>query len=397
MQNAKITEPVFSFTVGPVDVYPAVLRGLSRPAFKHDDIYFQDFYQRTSEKLKEAMRTSHMPVVLHAQTALGLEGAAASMIGPNDVLLNLASGPFGKGYTNYTRRYASETIEIEVPDNAAIDPESVAEAFRKRPDIKVVSVVHFETPSGTVNPVAEIGRIAHDHGALTIVDAATSWAGMDINPDSANADIFITGPHKCLGGVPGLTLLGVSPEAWTHMEKNPNAPRGSILSLLDWRHVWKASERYPILPSIAEINGLDAALDNYLEEGPETVWARHAHTTRVFRSGLYAMGLGIWPANEAIAGDGAIAVRMPEGISATKTLEAARRLYGVNFSGSGGATIDKVIVVALLGRSAQPLNAVTALAALGGAVSALGHPLDIGAGIDAAVKEINRSASATRQ
>jgi pyridoxamine---pyruvate transaminase len=389
MKNVKISEPTFSFTAGPVDAYPAVLRGLSTPMARHDDVYFQDFYEQTSKKLQQAMRTKHMPVILHAQTALGLEGAAASMLGPNDVLLNLASGPYGKGYKSYAKRYAREIIEIEVPDDSAIDPARVADAFEKRPDIKVVSVVHLETPSGTINPVADIGHIAHEHGALTIVDAATSWAGMDINPDSSNTDMFITGPHKSLGGVPGLTLLGVSPEAWAHMEKNPNAPRGSILSILDWRHAWRSTERYPILPSIAEINGLQAALVNYLNEGPEVVWARHARATRIFRTGLYAMGLKIWPKSEAIASDGVIAVTLPEGISPTLLSEAARRLYGVNFSHSQGDTADKVIIVALLGRVAQPMYAVTALAALGGSLNALGDRADTGAGVNAALSMIN--------
>ena len=392
MKNIRISEPAFAFTAGPVDAYPAVLRGLSKPMARHDDIYFQEVYEQTSKKLQQAMRTKSMPVILHAQTALGLEAAAASMLGPNDVLLNLASGPYGKSYKNYAKGYAREIIEIEVPDNSAIDPAGVADAFKQRPDITVVSVVHLETPSGTVNPCTEIGRIAHDHGALTIVDAATSWAGMDINPDSSNTDMFITGPHKCLGGVPGLTLLGVSPEAWTHMEKNPSAPRGSILSILDWRHAWKATERFPILPSIADINGLDAALDNYLEEGLEAVWARHARATRIFRTGLYAMGLKIWAKSETIASDGVTAVALPEGVSPALLSEAARRLYGVNFSASQGATADKVILVALLGRVAQPMYAVTALAALGGSLNALGNRADTGAGVNAVLGMINAAA-----
>ena len=71
-----------------------------------------------------------------------------------------------------------------MPYNEAIDPAAVEAAFKKRPDIAIVSVVHHDTPSGTLNPVAEIGRICRAHGALMLVDAVSSFAGMDIHPDS---------------------------------------------------------------------------------------------------------------------------------------------------------------------------------------------------------------------
>ncbi len=102
-----------------------------------------------------------------------------------------------------------------------------------------------------------------------IVDAVSSFAGMDIHPEDCAADIFITGPGKCLGGAPGLTIMAVSDRAWKHMEANPKAPRASVLSLLDWKEAWRQDQPFPFTPSIAEVNGLDAALDQYLEEGPE--------------------------------------------------------------------------------------------------------------------------------
>ena len=56
----------------------------------------------------------------------------------------------------------------------------------------------------------EIGKIVRDNDALLIVDAVSSFGGMDIHPDDCHADIFVTGPGKCLGGAPGLTLMAVT-------------------------------------------------------------------------------------------------------------------------------------------------------------------------------------------
>ena len=106
-----------------------------------------------------------------ARTAAAIEAAAASLIGPNDTVLNLASGVYGKGFGYWSARYHKDMVEIEVPFNESIDPASVEAAFKQRPDIKIVSLVHHDTPSGTINPIREIGRIVRDHGALLLVDA----------------------------------------------------------------------------------------------------------------------------------------------------------------------------------------------------------------------------------
>ncbi len=140
----------------------------------------------------------------------------------------------------------------------------------------------------------EIGRIVERHGAYLIVDAVSSFGGMDVHPEQCRADIFVAGANKCLGCPPGLTLMGVSDRAWEKMKGNPLAPRASILSILDWKEAWRRDRPFPFTPSVSEVNGLDAALDLYLEEGPERVWARHALTAVACRAGVEAMGLAIW-------------------------------------------------------------------------------------------------------
>ena len=258
------------------------------------------------------------------------------------MVLNLASGVYGKGFGYWAKRYCAELVEIEVPYNEAIDPDSVARMLQARPDIRIVSVCHHDTPSGTINPVdARSAGSWREHGAYLIVDAVSSFGGMDMHPEACHADIFVTGPNKCLGGAPGLTLLGVSDRAWAKMKANPDAPRASMLSILDWEHAWQRDRPFPFTPSVAEVNGLDAALDLYLAEGPEAVWARHALTARACRAGLQAMGLELWPAREAIASPTTTAVRVPDGVADEALRGAARERYGVAFSSGRGETLGQ--------------------------------------------------------
>jgi pyridoxamine--pyruvate transaminase len=392
MSEITVKEPVFTLSAGPVAVYPRVLRAMARPVHYDFDIFFQTFYETVVRKLMTALRTSDPVLILHAEPAPGLEAAAASLIGRQDVVLNLVSGVYGKGFGFWARRYAKDVHEVEVPFDEAIDPAAVEAALRKRPETAIVSVVHHDTPSGTLNPVAEIGRIARKHGALLLVDAVSSFGGMNIHPDDCSADVFVTGPGKCLGGPPALTIMGVSTRAWSHMEKNPTAPRDSVLSLLDWRDAWRKDKPFPFTPSVAEVNALDAAIDGYLEEGPATVWARHALTARACRAGVKAMGLSLWPAREAIAAPTVTAVRVPDGCKDTDIVAAARELFGTVFSRGRNETLGKLLRIGHMGPAAEPGYVPVALCALGGALRRLGRSVDVAAGVEAALSEIMTTA-----
>lgn len=389
MRYKTSDHPVFTLTTGPVDAYPAVLRGLASTVLYDYDPAFQATYQRVAEKLATIVKSETMPVVLHGEPVLALEAAAASLIGRDDVVLNLVSGVYSKGFEGWAARSGAKVIELAVPYDRVIDPADVARALAAHPEVTVVAACHHDTPSGTINPVAEIGREVARHGAVFLVDAVSSFGGMAVDAASAHVDLFVTGPNKCLGCPPGLSILGVSNKAWAKMKANPLAPRASILSILDWEEAWRHDKPFPFTPSVAEINGLEAAIDLYLAEGPERVWARHDLTARACRAGIAAMGLAIWPAEDRFASPTATAVKVPAGIDEATLRAEIRARYGVVLSSGRGETLGKLTRIGHMGPTAQPLYAIVALTAFGGAISALGHKVDVGAGVAAALAVID--------
>ena len=382
--------PVITLTSGPVNAYPDVLRGLARTVLYDYDPAFQLFYEKVVEKTKVAMRLSTRPVILQGEPVLGLEAAAASLITPEDTVLNLASGVYGKGFGYWAARYTKNLLEIETAYNDAIDPQAVRDMLKAHPEISIVCVCHHDTPSGTINPIDEIGAVVAEHGAYLIVDAVSSFGGMKTHPEDCRADIYITGPNKCLGAPPGLTMAGISDRAWEKMKRNPAAPRASMLSILDWENAWSHTEPFPFTPSVAEMNSLDVALDLYLEEGPEAVWARHALTAKATRAGIRAMGLEIWAARDAIASPTTTALKIPAGLDEAKFRADVRARYGVVFSSGRGETLGKLTRIGHMGPTAQPIYAIAALAAVAGAMNAAGVKADAGAAITAAMAVIDQ-------
>ncbi|TCQ79723.1 pyridoxamine--pyruvate transaminase [Ochrobactrum sp. BH3] len=385
----KIADPIFTLTTGPVDAYPAVLRALSRPVLYDYDPAFLAFYESVNAKVQRAFHTNTPPVILQGEPVLGLEAAAASLITRNDVVLNLVSGVYGKGFGYWAARYAKEVVELAVPYNEVLSADAVADFLKKRPDVAVVSICHHDTPSGTVNPVAEIGAVVRAAGKLFIVDSVSAFGGMDVLPETSFTDIFVTGPNKCLGCPPGLTLLHVSEAAWEKMAANPDAPRASILSIVDWKEAHRADRPFPFTPSVSEINALDAALDIYLDEGEANVWARHALTAKACRAGVQAAGLKLWAAREEIASATCTAVAIPEGIDEAKLRASIRDVYGVVFSSGRGETLGKLTRIGHMGPTARPPYSLISVAAIAGGLKAAGvKGIDVGAGVAAAMAVI---------
>ncbi len=381
-------DPAFNLTGGPAGATAATLAALSRPILHHLDPAFGALYEHTVDLLRRAFETGPPPVILQGEAVVGLEAAAASLIGPGDVALNLVSGMFGRGYGDWARRHAREVIEIEVRYDSAVPASSVAEAFARRPDISVVSVVHCETPSGTVNDLDAIAAVAAEHGALLIVDAVSSFGGIRCDFTSWQADLAVTAPQKCLGGPPGLSLLHVSEAAWAHMAANPAAPRGSALSILDWRDAHLASRPFPVTPSVTDIYGLRACLEQYLAVGAVAVRGRHRAAARAARAGAEALGLTLWARDPAIRSDTVTAVRMPAGVDEREVRALARAQSGVMLSGGQGDLAGTVLQIGHMGPGAYPLSPVIAVTALGRALRAVGARADIGAAVEAAVSAL---------
>lgn len=377
--------PVMTLSGGPVELTHQTLRDIARPVIYHYDPAFIDFFRHTSQLLRQVYRTGYDVVIMQGEAVLGLEAAAASLFSPGDKVLNLVSGVYGKFYEDYISRYGGQTIELAVPYNEAIDPEDVRRILAQNRDIRYLAVVHSETPSGTVNPVKDIGRIAHEFGVLTIVDTVSGLAGEVLSPEEWGMDVAVAGPQKCLGGPAGLSLMAISPAAWQAMEQRRPALRGTFLSILDWKEAWLDNGRFPYTPSVTDIYGLESVLAQALAEGLEHFAGRHAAIARACRAGVQALGLELWPAREAIAGTAVTAVKMPEGLTDAQLRGHMRDRYGVMISGGYASLTGKLFRLGHMGQAAHPTYLAAQLAILERTLADLGRPVQWGAGVGAAM------------
>ncbi len=380
--------PAMSLATGPGEVSNRTLRDHIRPIVNHYDPAFIDLFAHACDLLKQVFQTQHDVVIMQGETVLGMEAVAACLISPGDKVLNLVSGIFGKWFQTFIDRNGGETIELAVPYNEAVNPDEVRKALRQHRGIKFLSVIHSETPSGTVNPVDQICPIAKEFGVLTIVDTALGLGSHPFKTDAWAIDVAVAGPQKALGGVPGLCPIAVSPQAWEAMERRIAPVRESYLSLLDWRESWVKSRTFPYTPSVSLIYALESVLAQALEVGLDQCVARHEMIGGACRTGVRGMGLEIWPARDDIACNATTVVKTPGGVNAGALVRHMRDKYGVKISGGYKELAGQTFRLGHMGQSAHPTYLAALLAILERCLADLGHRVRLGAGVGDAMSAL---------
>jgi pyridoxamine---pyruvate transaminase len=386
-----MNDPDFTLSAGPVTASARTLAALGSPITYHYDPAFLDCFRRTERKVAQILQTAADIVLMQGEAVLGLEAAARALVHPGTPVLNLVSGVFGKGMGYWLRDFGADVHELEVAYNDAVDAADVERFLESHPEVELVSVVHSETPSGTLNPVAEIGPIAKAHGALTLVDCVSSVGGIPFKADEWQLDVCVAGPQKCLGGPPGMSLMSVSEDAWVRIRENPAAPRASFLSLLDWKEQWLEGGKFPFTPSVSDVHGVEAACDQLLEEGLDASIERHELAARACRAGIRALGLELWPRTEEITAACVTAITVPDGLTDVQVRGHVREKYGVMISGGQGA--GNLVRIGHMGPTARGLHPVVGVAALGRSLADLGFRAQIGDGVEAALEVLAGAAA----
>ncbi|MFF4650053.1 pyridoxal-phosphate-dependent aminotransferase family protein [Streptomyces sp. NPDC001380] len=355
-------------------------------------------FAEIEDRVAALLRTGNDVVVTQGEALLPLEACIRGAVRPGSTALNVVTGPYGETFGGWLRSCGAEVVDLAVPFRTAVSAEQVAEALRERPETDFVSLVHAEAATGNTNPVAEIGAVVRGHGALLMLDAVASVAAEPLLTDAWGVDLCVIGGQKAMGGPAGVSAAAVSPRAWERIAANPQAPRRSYLSLLDWKERWTDAGRtaLPHAPAQLEMLALEASLDRIDTEGLDAVTGRHRAAAAAVRAGVRALGtLSCYVVRDEDAAPVATTLRTPDGVDAREVAAAALRCDpAVPVQGAGGALAREVLRVNHYGRAASRGTVLASLRALAAALDGLGLKADAGAA-EAAAQAAWQAASGT--
>ncbi|MEU6280667.1 aminotransferase class V-fold PLP-dependent enzyme [Streptomyces sp. NPDC047028] len=339
-------------------------------------------------------------LITQGEALLPLEGAIRGAAGPGTVALNVITGPYGQTFGDWLRDCGATVYDLAVPFHTAVTAAQVREAFAAHPEIDFVSLVHAEAATGNTNPVAEIGEAVREQGALFYLDAVASVGAEPVLPDAWGVDLCVIGAQKAMGGPAGVSAISVSERAWARMAANPNAPRRSYLSLLDWKERWIDAGRtaLPHAPAQLEMLALEACLERIEEAGAEAVMARHRAAALATRAGAVALGGGLEPyVYEARdAAPVATTLRVPSGVVASELVAGALAVDpSLPLAAGGGALAKEMVRVNHYGPAAAPETVRASLSALAAPLTGAGVAVDEAAALRAAERAWGRAGDAS--
>lgn len=250
-----------------------------------------------SGSLARLLSTKSTPVIIPGEAILGIEAIAAGVSAPGRTILNIVTGPYGKSFGNWLARGGAKVVTLQTSfDEVATVDQAAATIEQYRPC--ALAFVHAEAATGGSNPASRILQLARQSNTLTIMDSVSAIGAEPVLMDEWGIDFVAVGAQKALSGPNGISAAGISDRGWAFLEANQQAPRDSILSLLDLRpHHDSMDEPAPGNIPILEARALIKTLNRVEQTGLPAINRQHVLAAAAAVAGVKALGLEPWQRN----------------------------------------------------------------------------------------------------
>ena len=368
---------------GPSDADPRVLRAMATPLVGHLDPDFLKIMNETQELLRFVMQTGNrFTIAVSGTGSSGMETCLCNVIEEGDEIVVCVNGVFGERMSDIVERCRGKLTRVDAAWGETVDPDAVAAALKGR-NVKAVAIVHAETSTGVLQPLEEISRIAHDAGALLVVDTVTSLGGTRVALDEWGVDMCYSGTQKCLSVPPGLAPVSFNDRAMAAVRGRKRKVQSWYLDMSMVERYWGEERAYHHTAPISMIYALHEGLRIIQEEGLEARFARHARNHNVLKAGLAALGVEYIP-KEGERLPMLNAVHIPDGIEDARVRKRLLSEYGIEIGGGLGKFKGKAWRIGLMGHSCTERNVLLFLAALERILVSEGVGITPGAAVAAA-------------
>jgi 2-aminoethylphosphonate-pyruvate transaminase len=319
---------------GPVNVTERVRRALLQPDLCHREPECAVLMQSIRRKLLQAfgLERTFTPALITGSGTAALEMAVSSCPGQGQSLFVIRNGVYGERIATMAEAHGITTVNLDYDWGVPPKLEDVEAALQQHPETGMVAVVHHETTTGLLNPVHEIGELAHRHGKQLLVDAISSLAGDTLDFERAHVDYCVGTANKCVQGFPGVSFVLVRNETLNHLAQ---CPTRSVYC--DLYKSLTAQENGDMLftPAVQVHYALEAALDELIEETLPGRIERYAAAANLLRKGFDDLSLE-YLVDAGHRSNCLTALKLPEGIAYGFLHDQLKEKGFVIYAGQGG-------------------------------------------------------------
>ncbi len=283
----------FLLSPGPVTTTPRVKAAVGARDMCHREPVFSSLLDSVQRKLRVVLGATeeHDVLLVTASGTGGLESAVSTFVPNGRSLLVVRNGAFGERMADIARTYGINVVELALDWGEEIPLDEIDSILMQNPDIVAVGMIHHETSIGVLNPVAEVAELAHQYGAISIIDCVSSLGGENLDVLRDHIDVCIASANKCLHAFSGLASICVRKEVWQTIENDP--PRSYYLDLRRYKEYMVERRQTPFTPAVNTLMSLNAAMDELLEIGTKARQNHYRQISEHMRSGLDALGLNL--------------------------------------------------------------------------------------------------------
>lgn len=356
---------------GPSPVEDRVLEAMSAPVLGHLDPLFLECMDDIQEMLRYVFETENrVTIPISATGSAGMEASLVNIIEPGDEVVVCIHGVFGERMRDIVERAGGKPVVVRAEWGHAIGRANIEAALDScKP--RALAIVHAETSTGVLQDLTGLSELAHNRGALLIVDAVTSLGGHPVGVDRNGIDVCYSGTQKCLGAPPGLAPITFSERAIERIHARKSKVQSWYLDITMVEKYWGDDRTYHHTAPISMNYALREALRIAYDEGLEARWRRHELNHRALVAGVEAMGLEmnvapehrLWSLN---------AVRVPDGVDDACVRTRLLNDFNIEIGGGLGPLKGKIWRIGLMGSGSTRENVLLVLEALHSALNAEG-------------------------
>lgn len=280
------------FTPGPLSTSTTVKEAMLEDMGSRDHAFVSAVKEIRNGLLKLAhvsKEDGYECVLVQGSGTFGVESVISSVVGNNDVLLILANGAYGERIVKIANIHRLNYHVLRFEEDEIVTAEATENFLRSHPAITHVACIHSETTTGLFNPVEEIGAVCKEQNKIFIVDAMSSFGGVEMDIKKLQIDFLISSSNKCIEGVPGFSFALCKK---IELEKAKGQARSLSLDLYDQWNGLETNGQFRFTPPTLSIMAFRQAMQELEKEGGISAREQRYKTNKkILDDGMAALGI----------------------------------------------------------------------------------------------------------
>lgn len=349
---------------GPSMAHPRVMRALSAPTIGHLDPELLALYAEEQDLLRAVFQTNNeWTFALSGTGTSGMEAALVNLVEPGDEVLIAIHGYFGERLADIAARVGGQVDRITRPLGEIFTLEEIESALKQK-KYKLFAIVHAETSTGAEQlHIKEIADLAHQNGALLLLDTVTSLGNIPLKIDEWDVDAAYSASQKGLGAPSGLAPITMGARAKEKIGNRRSPVASFYLDLKAYANYWMGAHAYHHTASANLHYALTEGLRVILDEGLDNTIGRIRSNAESLWNGLEEMDMPAFIPLEFRLPPLTTA-QVPAGVDPHQIRTRLLNEYNIEIAAGFGALKDKVWRIGLMGYSSRKENVTLLLGAL---------------------------------